>query len=217
MRVQTAHPIAATSVDHLHPRGTKNDNSTNLQFNARLFDLLKPRRPMVLDLGCSGGGFVASVIGTGGFAVGIEGSDYSRREGRAFWPTLDGERLFTADIGQPFLLLSEENIIFSRFNVVTAWEVLEHLSLDELETLNLNMHVHLGHGGYFIGSVNSAQDRFEGVDYHVSVYPPDWWLAFFSTRGWIPRLDLVEHFDSNWVRGPNTDGASSSCFVFEKP
>ncbi len=214
--VRTRYPVASSSVDHLYPRGTKNDNSTNLDFNRRLFSLCERRtgiRPSVLDLGCSGGGFVESVLAMGGRAVGLEGSDYSKRETRAAWANVP-DYLFTADISKPFLVLWEG--IVCRFDAVTMWEVLEHLTLAELESLMVNVHAHTDRNAYFICSVTSVQDRFDGVDYHATLQPPAWWWSFFTSHGWLVRSDLYEHFSPHWVRGPNTEGEASTCFVLEK-
>lgn len=212
--VQTRYPVATQSVDHLHPRGTKNDNSTNAEFNHRLFALYPRGLPSVLDLGCSGGGFVQSILEMGGEAVGIEGSDYSKRVGRAAWAAIPAN-LFTADIGRPFLVFA--NDVIASFDVVTMWEVLEHLSVEELETLIVNVHAHTTHGACFIVSVNTSQDHFEGFDYHATVRDSDWWEEFFVARGFAHRHDLCEHFAPHWVRGPNTEGAASACFVLQKP
>lgn len=212
--VQTAYPVAVDSVDHLHPRGTKNDNSTNPEFNRRLFAHLVGRTPVVLDLGCSGGGFVESILQMGGIAVGVEGSDYSKRLGRAAWERIP-ENLFTADIGKPFLILSSG--FLCSFSVITMWEVLEHLNVDQLEVLMLNLHAHTRHGALFVCSVNTRQDHFEGIDYHATVHSSEWWEGFFGDRGWLLRWDLYDVFHPHWVRGPNTEGASSTCFVLNKP
>lgn len=212
-QVMTQHPIALGSVDHLHPRGTKNDNSENAEFNRRLFALF-PRRPSVLDLGCSGGGFVRSIYEMGGIAIGIEGSDYSQKLGRAEWDRIP-HLLFTADVSKPFFVIAN-GLGLVTFDVVTMWEVLEHLTAGELELLNLNVHTHIRPGGYFIASINSGPDRFDGVDYHATVRPPAWWEEFFCSRGWRHRRDLFEHFHPHWVRGPNTEGRASTCFVFQK-
>ncbi len=82
---------AYDSPDHLVPWGTRWDRSTNRgRFNEKLW-LLYPKTHVVkvLDLGCSGGDFVKSCIDDGHFAVGIEGSTFSRRSirgllGRSF-------------------------------------------------------------------------------------------------------------------------------------
>ncbi len=216
--LRTRYPVASLSNDHLFPRGTKNDNSTNAEFCRRLCDLyINPytkRLPSVMDLGCSGGGFVRSMLELGCVAVGIEGSDYSKRNARAEWPIIP-DQLFTADISKPFLLLWEG--IVSTFDVVTLWEVLEHLDLAALEALMVNVHAHTHRGAYLIVSVTSCQDRFEGVDYHATLQPPAWWESFFTSHGWVNRPDRHAHFAPHWVRGPNTEGEASTCFVLWKP
>lgn len=213
--LRTHHPIACDSIDHLQPRGTKNDNSTSADFNRRLFSLFLASAPRVLDLGCAGGGFAQSIWNDGGTAVGVDGSDYSKRRARAAWA--ESDYLFTADLGRPFLVQSPANIgEVAHFDAVTAWEVLEHLDEEALEAMMVNVHAHTYAGSLFIASISSAPDLFDGYDYHATVQPPEWWERFICTRGWILRPDLVRHFDPSWVRGPNTEGPSSTAFVFEK-
>src|SRR5262245_39012605 len=102
--VCTDHPIASDSLDHTEPRGTAQDNSRNRRFNWKLYELFgELDRPMGgLGLGWAGGGFVRDCLYDGRLGVGVEGSDYSARFGRAEWPVLGGRNLFTADITRPF-------------------------------------------------------------------------------------------------------------------
>src|SRR4051812_27451294 len=82
-------PVAIHSPDYIEPWGTRRDNSRNRRFNHKLYKLFLNRRSLrILDLGCSGGGFVRDCIDDGHFAVGLEGSDYSKRVGRAEWRTI---------------------------------------------------------------------------------------------------------------------------------
>jgi len=94
--------VAYESLDHIYPWGTKQDNSKNLSFNNALYELIPIKELSVLDIGCSGGGFVKTLLDAGVLAVGIEGSDYSKIRGRAEWATIPGH-LFTADVTAPFL------------------------------------------------------------------------------------------------------------------
>jgi 2-polyprenyl-3-methyl-5-hydroxy-6-metoxy-1,4-benzoquinol methylase len=213
MRLQTNHPIALTSVDHTHPYGTSKDNSTNAEFNRRLAFLVGGDTPSFLDLGCAGGGLVESLAVEGWNAFGIDGSDYSQARGREAWGRMP-ERFFTADLTEPFLLLQNERV--ARFDVITMWEVLEHIPEPKLDILVSNLHIHTEAGAYFIGSVNSASGFYQGVEYHATQRPPEWWVAYFEARGWTLRKDLYAHFHPHWVRGPNTDGQSSMAFVFQK-
>ena len=76
--IETEKPVALDSHDHVKPWGTVRDNTSNREFNRKLFELIPVDRIRVLDLGCAGGGFVRSILEAGGFAVGVEGSDISR-------------------------------------------------------------------------------------------------------------------------------------------
>src|SRR5437870_930266 len=78
--VDTAQRVAIASMDHLWPRGTTHDNNRNRNFNLKLYYFLGYRADLqVMDLGCAGGGFVKSVLEDGYTAVGLEGSDWSRK------------------------------------------------------------------------------------------------------------------------------------------
>jgi 2-polyprenyl-3-methyl-5-hydroxy-6-metoxy-1,4-benzoquinol methylase len=69
--VKTNHPVAIYSPDHLFPHGTMRDNSSNPEFNKKLYELFPVKEVRLLDIGCSGGGLVKSILDDGGFAVGI--------------------------------------------------------------------------------------------------------------------------------------------------
>ena len=123
LSVRAEREIAYESPDHLIPFGTRRDNSTHRRFNKKLFELFGIDKSLwVLDLGCSGGGFVKSCIDEGSMAVGIEGSDYSRKLRRAEWRTIP-DHLFTADLTAPFEVLGECTAGEKRiqFDVITAW------------------------------------------------------------------------------------------------
>ena len=126
--VRTAYPLASDSPDHLHPKGTALDNSSNRRFNQKLYTLYRSLgRPLrILDLGCAGGAFVRECLSDGHIAVGIEGSDYSRRWGRAEWPMLGGRALFTADVARPFEVVrlepaSEVAAVVAFMGLVSTW------------------------------------------------------------------------------------------------
>ena len=212
IRVETLWPLAGATIDHLYPRGTKNDTSDNPTFRKKLTKLMS--YVTLLDVGCSGGTFVEEVNRQPGcFAVGIEGSDYSKQTGRASWATIP-EKLFTADIAKPFTIMNGKHLQI--FNVVTAWEVLEHLNEEGLTTLSNSLHTHLSPLGIFVGSVNTGSDYWNGHEYHTTIEPWEWWQALFGRYGWFERPDLVELFSPDWVRGPNTNGPASYPFVLQR-
>ncbi len=127
----TNRPVAVDSPDHLFPYGVKQDNSRNPLFNKKLYALLGRKPLHILDFGCAGGGFVKDCLDDGHIAIGLEGSDYCKRTGRAEWSTIP-DHLFTCDITAPFFLkavndLGEETDV--KFDVITAWEFMEHIRI----------------------------------------------------------------------------------------
>jgi hypothetical protein len=75
--IETSKPIAYDSPDHIQPHGTASNNTTSPRFNGKLFEYIPAGEVRLLDIGCSGGGLVKSILDEGGFGIGIEGSDYS--------------------------------------------------------------------------------------------------------------------------------------------
>src|SRR5262249_689694 len=61
-KVETEHPVAFTSPDHIVPHGTKYNNSTNRKFVLLMDSLIHSQfsepHPRFMDLGCSGGQLV---------------------------------------------------------------------------------------------------------------------------------------------------------------
>ena len=194
VEVETGHPVATDSPDHLQPWGTARDNSRNPRFNERLYRLFETP-PRVLDLGCSGGGFVRDCLDDGCFAVGIEGSDYSKRMLRAEWPRLADRFLFTADITKPFT-------VNEQFDVVTAWEVLEHLPREGLEQFCANVKRHLAPAGLAIFSISSTEEVIHGTRLHQTVESKRWWTQEFARNGLTHLPAFEDYFNGQYVRGP---------------
>lgn len=205
IEVRTEKRVAVNSPDHIRPWGTAQDNSTNHRFNEKVFKLFGQKRIRVLDLGCSGGGFVRSMVDDGHDAIGIEGSDYSARMRRAEWRTIP-ERLFTADVTEPFEVLENGSLI--TFDLITAWELLEHLKEEKMGIVCSNVIKHLEENGLFIASICTAPDQ----DLHQTVRPRDWWLHLFDQSHLRHHKVIVDWFSGQFVRGPRF-GASLSFHV----
>jgi SAM-dependent methyltransferase len=204
-------PVAAASVDHLVPRGTRQDNSRNPRFNEKLYALFPySKRIRVLDLGCSGGGFVRDCAEDGLLAAGLEGSDFSRQNKRAEWKTIP-DRLFTCDITAPFRLELESDGGRGplTFDVITAWEVMEHIAEKDLPGVASNVARHLEKGGLWIMSISPADDIVGGINYHQTVRPRPWWLAKFAEFGWVHLPEYVAYFNTQFIRGPKYGGPRS--------
>ncbi|MHC4334130.1 MAG: class I SAM-dependent methyltransferase [Planctomycetota bacterium] len=198
-KLLTNHPIAVDSPDHIHPRCTRRDNTINPRFNEYLIDLFEGDKPSVLDFGCAGGGMVRSLIDDGCNAVGLEGSDYNKKHQRAEWGVIP-DNLLTCDVGFPFSLSNGSGIC--QFDVITAWEHIEHLPEDRLSAMITNMRCHLKPGGWIIGSTSSLSSSYEGIEHHLTRRPIDWWNDLFRDRGFVVRTDIEQYFDENdaWLR-----------------
>lgn len=211
--IVTDHPIAIDSPDHQWPAGTGWDNSVLPAFNAKLFKLWP--HPYLLDIGCAGGGLVRSIINDGGFAVGVEGSDLSQRTKRAEWGVIP-HHLFTADATKPFILWEDEAPLV--FDIVTAWEFMEHIPADGIEGVLKNVKRHLTPDGIFVCSISTESSMIDGpgsgIEYHQTVRPKDWWMDRLAAEGFTEDEELRDFFAPDWVRGPNTGVAYSFCTVF---
>lgn len=197
----TSYPVALSSPDHQHPLGTRLDSSIRLEFNNRLREL-RGGRPSLLDLGCAGGGLVASLISQGHVAIGVEGSDYSLVRQRDAWGYCPGN-LFTADLTKPFRLMDDGQPL--RFDCITLWEVLEHIAEEDLAMVFANIDDHLLPGGIVLASINTWPSPHEGVDLHQTQQQYPWWNARLDDMGWARNAELEKFFETTWVRQDSGD------------
>jgi len=210
--------VAFDSPDHLHPHGTRQDNSRNRRFNEKLYRLFGAQRSLrILDIGCSGGGFVKDCLDDGHFAVGLEGSDYSKKNRRAEWAIIP-ERLFTCDVTRPFQLKLADGTQSEdlKFDVVTSWEILEHIPEESLEELARNVERHLLQGGLWITSVCPTEDVVNGVRLHLTVHEKDWWVRRFQDFGWTNLSEHMEYFHAQFVRGKKFGAPDSFNLVLSR-
>jgi SAM-dependent methyltransferase len=205
--VKAERSVAVDSPDHISPWGTRRDNSRSRRFNQKLYSLfnsdINPNPFWILDMGCSGGGFVKDCLDDGCLAMGLEGSDYSKRLGRAEWRTIP-EYLFTADITYPFQIQGEfdDGVFPIQFDIITSWEVIEHIAEPSLKPLAENVLKHLKPGGLWIMSITPVEHTVCGVKLHQTVKPRDWWIAKFRELGFEHREAYVRYFNTHFVRGP---------------
>jgi SAM-dependent methyltransferase len=204
LRLESQHPVASYSQDTKKPRGAKNDNSLQQSFNNKLFEFYPNNgNPLnILDLGCAGGGLVRSLLDDGHFAIGLEGSDFPKTHGLGEWNTIPGN-LFTCDITEPFLLTEETTTSQPfLFDIVTAWEVLEHIPEERLPQLMENIRRHLKPDGRIIFSIATFPDLDEetGTNWHVCIHSKPWWVAKFMELGYD---EITSHpfGKEHWLRG----------------
>lgn len=202
LSIETNKPIAYDSPDHIQPFGTSKDNTTSARFNRKLFEYIPPGEVRLLDIGCSGGGLVKSILDSGGFSVGVEGSDYSRRHKRAEWATIP-DHLFTADATVPFKLTEQTDggLQALQFNAITAWEFFEHIAEAQLPGVIENILRHLAPGGFVLASIATFDDINNGVQLHQTVQRKDWWIKTFDRYGLAQSKALEGYFHFDTVRG----------------
>lgn len=206
--LKTDYPVALESDDHKFPFGTKQDDTRHPRFIRKCESLFSVDRDIkFLDLGCSGGGMVLDACLRGHIGIGLEGSDFSYLNQRAEWRVLHNN-LFTCDISKDFTLCDKTSSEIVKFEVITAWEVLEHLTEDELKQLFINIKKHLTDDGYFIGSVSTVDSFYPGtsINLHKTVKPREWWLEKIKEYGFE---DISETFVLNdYARGSGNPSVS---------
>ena len=192
----TDHPVAIYSNDHLHPWGTAHDNTRAPFFIRKCEELLGKNEGLAfMDIGCSGGGIVLDALLRGHFAVGLEGSDYSLKRQRAEWRALRNN-LFTCDVVYPFEVRNAREELV-QFDIISAWEVLEHIPESGVDQMVKNVLKHLKPGGFFIGTASQAEDAepVSGAVLHITIRPQEWWEARFMRHGFRSRHELFDTGD----------------------
>jgi SAM-dependent methyltransferase len=213
IRVIAERPVAESSPDHIMPWGTKWDSSRNGRFNQKLYRLygwtertaFAPLR--VLDMGCSGGGFVRDCIDHGCLAVGLEGSDYSKKLSRAEWAVIP-QFLFTCDISAPFRIEAHDSDgwVLEKFDVITSWEVLEHIPEDCLPILVKNVLAHMSDRAMWITSISTLEEYVGGYRIHQTVKSKEWWIQRLSELGLQHHPEYIRYFNTQFVRDPGSGG-----------
>jgi 2-polyprenyl-3-methyl-5-hydroxy-6-metoxy-1,4-benzoquinol methylase len=189
---ETNHPVAIHSPDHLAPKGTAENNSTNKKFVLHMDQKLRaefgtgPLRMM--DLGCAGGKLVTDFLALGWVAIGLEGSDYSLKHRRPYWDRYAHRNLFTCDITKPFQVTLDGQP--TKFHLITCWEVLEHIATPDLPAVFENVRRHLEPGGYFIASTTETSDIHHGLELHQTRWPNARWRQFVEQN--YPDLEYVD-------------------------
>ena len=189
---QTKYPVAFASPDHIAPKGTAVNNSTNKKFILFMDDKLRrefgPQTLRMMDLGCAGGQTVADFMTLGWQGVGLEGSDFSLKHRRANWARLADTHLFTCDITRPYQVKLDGQPV--KFHLITAWEVMEHIATPDLPQVFGNIRDHLEPGGYFIASTTETSDLHEGLELHQTRWTNQEWRAVVAAH--FPDLEFVD-------------------------
>lgn len=190
---ETNHPVAFESPDHIAPKGTAVNNSTNKKFILHMD--AKLRREFgdkailrMMDLGCAGGQTIVDFMTLGWQGVGLEGSDFSLKHRRANWAQLANTNLFTCDITKAYQVKLDGQP--AKFHLITAWEVMEHIATPDLKQVMENISRHLEIGGYFIASTTETSDIHEGLELHQTRWNNQEWRDYMAKH--FPELEYVD-------------------------
>ncbi len=174
IRFYTDHLHPLYSLDYTVPKGGAHDNNGSDHF----VSFYEGKAINYLDLGCAGAAIVESMFNKGHNSFGVDGSDAQKKQGMNSWGRIP-ERLFNADITEPFHFVDEETKETFKFDVITAWDVMEHLYEDKLPGFCNNLKSNLKPDGVFICGIADFAD--EG--YHVTLHNKEWWIDMFDKNG----------------------------------
>ncbi len=177
-KVVTHHPVATDSPDMICPDAATRENNSNPKFYAEMVGKLNCGNLLVLDLGCAGGQFVADGVSLGYSVVGLEGCSLPSERKYPNWSQLDGTHLFTCDISKPFVVT--QNTIPAKFDIVTAWDVIEHIAERDLPVIMTNIRDHLKPGGLLICTIASDSSATGGLEHHQTIKSQEWWVQYIS-------------------------------------
>lgn len=190
LMMQTEYPVAFDSNDHLYPWGAANDNTSCPAFLAACERIIKKRPIHYLDLGCAGGQLVREFIEADHFGIGVDGSTAAMREN---WRAYPGN-YFGADISRPFHLGLATDFFW--FDIITAWEVPEHIPEERVPQFCANIREHLSPAsGLFVTSISTRPDVVDGHVYHVTVKDESWWRKTFLNNGLVPTLSPFRDYE----------------------
>lgn len=204
--VITDKPLAFDSPDFIQLWGAKNDNTKDPAFYVEIEQHYNGEKINYLDLGCSGGGLVADMHNRGHLAVGLEGTDYSAKTGRAEWAELYNKNLFTADVTEPYSILNDGNQVL--FDIISAFELVEHIHPNDLNRLFKHISSNLKIGGMFVASVSTKEDIINGVVLHQSVFNEMDWRFNILTEDEALKDTNLELVPYPFVAKPRRDAGS---------
>jgi len=213
--VETQHPVAEESLDHIHPEGVYIDNNLNSWWAINAENYFGAgeggRRINFLDLGCAGGLLVRYMHDRGHLAVGLEGSDHCLNvrpemidevghlpNGHENWKILGNKNLFTCDVTKEYTVLDANKPI--HFDLITCWDVIEHFDPEQIDDFFRLVDKHLAKDGVFVatialnesGRAATSKNTPANLNYHRSLFPAAWWETKLAE--YFDRIDYIKAF-----------------------
>jgi len=229
MKIITNYPNAY-GPDYDHPeQGASQNNHSNEVYLLELERLASKKNFSYLDLGCAGGQSVIDLFIKGNISCGIDGSNLdkmikqsksrSKPEPRYIgdlntynedvhdnWLKYKDICLFKADITKPFQLFNEKDEI-QKFDLITAWDVLEHLLPESVDDFLENLRIHLSENGHFICLINLVENY-----HHRCTKPKGWWIEKFEKFNFE---DVGFNFNSSPRKKDNPTCENDLAFIFK--
>ena len=176
--LRTDYPVALDSPDHINPWGGTQEDYTDGSEFARLLLKLYPEKKTLIDLGTATGWAPLTMREVGMLAVGLEGSDVSRKKGYGAWKTMPGI-VRTCDISRPFYIVDRDNDPIT-FDYVISFAVIEHVHPERMETVWENIERLMNDQSLGIFAIDLGTNIF-----HLSggVSPSEW------------RCQIANHFE----------------------
>jgi SAM-dependent methyltransferase len=203
----TDFPVAVDSPDHVYPQGTKNIlggsyyewSDGHNPFVDEVVDYFKKPTLRVLDLGAASGYLVSDFLSRGCQTVGLEGSDWPIINNVSNWKKLQNKNLFTCDISKPFQLFESDKE--AKFDLINAWEVIEHIAPKDLATFADNVYKHLADDGIFVFSISpwfepSKINRKINLHLSYEINKKAQWREIFNKFEFVGPLS--EEYDSGY-------------------
>lgn len=187
IKLITDHKIAVESNDHIFPESTLEGLVRHPRLAKKAKEIFGDKMSF-LDIGCGAGALVFDFAFEGILSIGIDGSDTCLKAHNNYWRVLP-DNFFTCDITKKFSLTDSAEKT-KQFELITSWEVLEHIPEAGLSQMLKNIYDHLADGGYFIGTASLLEysNPKTGVVYHVTLQNKEWWSNLFGENG----LQIIE-------------------------
>jgi 2-polyprenyl-3-methyl-5-hydroxy-6-metoxy-1,4-benzoquinol methylase len=137
-----------------------------------------------LDLGCGSGSFVYNSRELGADSVGVD--NYLNRKNVPYWNSKYRNFFLKADISKDFFIQKNNKDV--KFDLITLWEVFEHIETNLLSTLIENIRRHMHEQSIVVGSICTVRDEnpLKKAIYHKTVQSKEWWLEFLNKNGLQP-------------------------------
>jgi SAM-dependent methyltransferase len=221
----TNFPDASSSPDFMFPIGATQDNHSNPVYLDELKRISNNDKFSYLDLGCAGGQSVVDLYERGHTSCGVEGSNLYLMLNHSIhgvgdnWKKYKDICLFKSDITKEFKLVVTDTQEIQKFDIISAWDVLEHPKPEQIPTVIDNIDFHLKEGGLFICLIDHVPSP-----HHQCVQSEEWWLDIFYKNGFenigfdfnaSPRT-TTNPFISQAPFLPDTPNDHAYGFIFKK-